>query len=76
MRVEVHLHLRSGHLFWSAENRLASELIDVQALFHDYWSSNRHELTVQSKSSSPTSPLVSDHGAQKTLLLLGSIVGL
>jgi len=63
MRVEI--QMRSDHLFWG-KDRLASELIDVQALFNDYWSSDKHEFTVPSKSSSPTSPLVSHHEAQRT----------
>jgi len=69
MRIEI--QMRSGHLIW-AKNRLASELIDLQALFDDYWSSNKHEFTVPSKSSSPTSPLVFDHEAQRTSLSLES----
>jgi hypothetical protein len=57
MRTEI--QMRSGHLIW-AKTGLASELIDVQALFNDYWSSIKHGFTVPSKSSSSSSPLVSD----------------
>jgi len=64
--------MKSGHLIW-AKNLLASELIDIQALLNDYWGSNRHEFMVLSKLSSPTSPLESDHEAQRTLLSLESI---
>jgi len=68
----------SSHLFWG-KNRLAGELIDVQALFNDYWSSIKHEFMVLSKLSSPTRTPVFDYEAQRTLLSLESatsIVGL
>ena len=39
-------------------------LIDVQAIFNSYWRSTKHECTVWRKSSSPTSPRISDHEAQ------------
>ena len=73
MRAEI--RMRSGHSFW-AKNRLAIEMIDIQALFNDYWGSNKHEFTVSSMSSSPTSPLVSDHEAQRTLLSLKNITNI
>ena len=73
MRVEI--QKRSSHLFW-AKNRLESELIDVHALFNDYWGSNKHNFMVQSESSSPTSPVVSDHEAQRTLSSLESITSI
>jgi len=47
MRLEV--QMRSGHLFW-AKRRLASEVIDLEALFNDYLSSSKHEFTVLSQS--------------------------
>ena len=47
MRAEI--QMRSGHLFW-AKNRLASEEIDLQALFNDYWGTNEHVFTVPSQS--------------------------
>ena len=47
--VRVEIELRSGYFFW-AQNRRASEVIDLQALFNDYWSSNEHEFTVLSQS--------------------------
>ena len=73
MRVEI--LMRSGVLIW-AKHRLASEQIDLQALFNDYWSSTKHEFTVPSKWSLPTSPPVSDDEAQRTLLSLESIVSI
>ena len=60
MRIGV--QMRSGHLTWAKDQR-ASEPIDVQALFNDYWSSKKLEFTVPSKSSSLSGPLVSDHEA-------------
>jgi hypothetical protein len=42
MRTEI--QMRSGHLFW-AKNRQGSEVIDLQELFNDYWSSNEREFT-------------------------------
>jgi len=73
MRVEI--EMRSGHLFWG-KTRLASEPIGVQALFNDYWSSEKHDFTVSSKLLSPTSPLVSHHEAQRTLFSLESITSI
>jgi len=73
MRVEI--EMRSGHLFWG-KHRLASEPIDVQAIFNDYWSSDKHEFTVPSELSTPASPLISHHEAQRTLLLLESITSI
>ena len=65
----------SNPLIW-AKNRLASEPIDVQALYNEYWRSTKHEFTVPSKSSLPTSLLVSDHEAQRTSLSLETITGI
>ena len=76
MRIET--QMRSGHLL-SAKSRLASGLIDAQAIYNDYWGSTKHEFTVPSESSSPVSSLVSDHEAQRTSLSLEgitSIIGL
>ena len=73
MRIET--QMRSGHLLW-AKSRLASELIDVQAIYNDYWSSNKHKFTVPSESSSLISSPVSDHEAQRTSLSLESIANI
>ena len=51
--------MRSGHSVW-AKYREASEVIDLDELFNDYWSSNDHEFTVLSQSLSTTSPRTSD----------------
>ena len=47
MRAEI--QMKSGHFLW-AKNRLASEIINLQALFNDYWSSKKHEFMVPSQS--------------------------
>ena len=73
MRVEI--QMRNRHFIW-AKSRLESELIDIQAILNDYWTSNKHGFTVPSMSSLPTSPLVSDHEAQRTSLSLESITGI
>lgn len=41
--------MKIGYLFW-AKNREAKEVINLDRLFGDYWSSNDHELIVQSQS--------------------------
>ena len=46
MRAEI--QMKRGHLFW-ANYQQTSEVIDVKALFNDYWSSNKHEFTVPSQ---------------------------
>ena len=47
MRAEI--QMKSGHLFW-AKDRLASEVIDLQELFNDYWNPDKHVFTVLSQS--------------------------
>jgi len=47
MRAEI--EMRSGHSFWTKIRR-PSEPIDLQALFNDYRSTNKHVITVQSQS--------------------------
>ena len=51
--------MRSGHLFW-AKHRQRSEVVDLQTLFNEYWSSTKHEFTVPSQSWPRTSLLISD----------------
>ena len=51
--------MKSGHSVW-AKYREASDVIDLDGLFKDYWSSNNREFTVLSQSFSPTSPHRSD----------------
>ena len=47
MRAEI--QMKSGHIFW-AKHRLAGGVIDLQALFNDYWSTSKHVFTVPSQS--------------------------
>jgi hypothetical protein len=47
MRVEI--QAKSGHSFW-AKNREGGEVIDLEALFNDYWGSNENEFTVSGQS--------------------------
>ena len=47
MRAEIQMKI--GHLFW-AKHRLASEVIDLQALYNEYWSTSKHVFTVPSQS--------------------------
>jgi len=49
--------MKHGHSFL-AKYREANEVIDLNGLFRDYWSSNNHEFTVPSQSLSPTGPLI------------------
>jgi hypothetical protein len=41
--------MKSGLLLW-AKNREASEIIDLQGIFEDYWGSNDSGFTVPSQS--------------------------
>ena len=68
------VRMKRGHSFW-ATYREASEVVDLDGLFNDYWSSDNHEFTVLSQSLSPTSPRISDREFQR-LLSLESIVAL
>jgi len=66
--------MKIGHSVW-AKYREGSDVIDLQALFNDYWNSSNHEFTVQSQPLSPASPGLSDREEQR-LLSLESIVAL
>ena len=46
IRAEVHM---GGKFPWT-KNRQASGIINLQALFNDYWISDEHEFTVQGQS--------------------------
>ena len=74
-RVRAEVRKKSGHSVW-AKYREASEVIDLHELFNDYWTSNNHEFTVLSQSSSPTSPRLSNQTEKQRLLSLESIVDL
>ena len=46
--IRVEIQRISGDLFW-AKGRQANEVIDLQDLLNDYWSSDKHEFVVLSK---------------------------
>ncbi len=48
-QIRAEVRMKSGHSMW-AKYREASELIDLDGLFNDYWSSNDHEFTVLGQS--------------------------
>ena len=66
MRTEI--RMRSGHLFW-AKHRQGSEVVDLQALFNEYWGSTKRDFTVPSQSSPPQpSSLISDRRAEVVVI--------
>jgi hypothetical protein len=48
-KIRAEIRMKSCYLLW-ATYRQRSEVIDVQALFNDYWGSKKHEFTVPSQS--------------------------
>ena len=66
--------MKIGHYIW-AKYREAREVIGLDGLFNDYWSSNAHEFTVLGQSLLPTGPRRSDGGEQRPLSL-ENIVGI
>ena len=50
--------MKIGRSFW-AKYREAKEVIDLDGLFSDYWSSNNREFTVLRQSLSPICPHIS-----------------
>ena len=58
-QIRAEVRMKSGHSIW-AKYREASEVIDLQGLFSDYWSSIKHEFAVLSQSLPPTGPFRSD----------------
>ena len=71
-QIRAEVQMKSGHSVW-AKYREASEVIDLDGLFNDYWSSHEHEFTVLSQSLSPISAHRSDEEGQR-LFPLESIV--
>ena len=51
--------MKSGHSVW-AKYQEGSEVIDLDGLFSDYWSSNKQKFTVLSQSLSSTGLHISD----------------
>ena len=48
-QIRVEIQMKSGLSVW-AKYREVGELIDLDGLFSDYWSSSKHEFTVLSQS--------------------------
>ena len=67
--------MKHGHLFW-AKHREADDVIDLQDLFNNYWSSNNHDFNVLSQSLSPISPRIPSDKEGQRRLSLESIVSL
>jgi hypothetical protein len=53
-QIRAEVRMKIGHSVW-AKYREANEVIDLDGLFSDYWSSSNHEFTVLSQSSSQIS---------------------
>ena len=66
--------MNRAHLRW-VEKARARQVIHLQELFNDYWTSKSHELAVRGQWWSPTSSLVADRETQRELRL-ESIVAL
>ena len=66
--------MKSGHSVW-AKYREANQVIELDGLFSEYWSSSNYEFAVLSQSLPPTSPDRSDYEGQR-LLSLESIADL
>jgi len=67
-RVRVEIQMKSSHLLFTKKDRNLKE-IGLHKLFDEYWTSEQHELTVPGRSYSPTSPLIPDTEAQRSLSL-------
>jgi hypothetical protein len=48
-KLRAEIQIKSGHLIWT-KNREGNEVIDLQELFNEYWTSNKREFTVPSQS--------------------------
>ena len=73
-QIRAEVRMKSGHSVW-AKYREASEVIELNALFGDYWSSGNNKFAVLGQSLSPTSLYRSDGEGQR-LFPLESIVAL
>jgi hypothetical protein len=74
-QIRAEVRMKIGHSVWT-KYREANQVIGLDRLFNDYWSSNDHEFTVLSQSSSRTSPRMSADREEQGLLSLESIVAL
>jgi len=57
--VHVEIQIKSGHLPW-AKKVQSTKNIDIKKPFHEYWTSQKHEITVPGWSSFLTGLLISD----------------
>ena len=71
-RVRVEIQMKSSHLPWVKKDQNVKD-VGLQQLFSEYWTSKKHEITVQGGSSSPTSPLIPDREAQRSLSLENTV---
>jgi len=74
-QIRADVRMKIGHSVWT-KYREANEVIDLDGLFSDYWSSSNHEFTVLSQSLSPTSLRISSDKDGQMLLSLESIPAL
>ena len=74
-QIRVEVRVKAGHLVW-AKYRGASEAIDVDGVFMDYWSSTNRDFTVQSQSLLSTSPRITSDRERQSLLSLEDILAL
>ena len=48
-QVRVEIQMKSGHLPWAKKDQNAKE-IGLQKLFHEYWTTKKHEIMVPGRS--------------------------
>ena len=65
-KLRAEIQMKSGHSVW-AKHQEAGEVVDLDGLFSDYWSSNNREFIVLSQSLPPISPHRPDREGQRML---------
>jgi hypothetical protein len=70
MRAEI--RMKRGPLFLP-RYRETREVIDLQALFNDYWNSDNHKFTILSQSLSLARPRIADREGQRLLPLESTV---
>ena len=60
--------MKNSLLPW-AKKEQTSNMIDLQKLFNDYWTSKAREITVKGQSWSSTSPQISHRKIKRSLIL-------
>ena len=73
-QIRAEVQMKRSHSLWATYQE-ASEAVDLDGLFNDYWSSDNHEFIVLSQLLSLTSLRTPDRESQR-LLSLESIVAL